>query len=138
MKTYIQEAFQDHLSLCTSLKAAYPMFDWVGFYWMNDDILTLELGAYAGEATEHTRIPYGKGICGQVAESGTTFVVPDVHAQDNYLACSLSVQSEIVIPLYKEGVLIGQLDIDSHQKDAFPKEIVAALEAFCLQVAESL
>ena len=98
----------------------------------------LELGAYVGASTDHTRIPFGKGICGQVAESGEVFVVPDVSAQDNYLACSIETQSEIVVPIYKDGELIGQLDIDSHTKDAFSPADQAKLEAVCRAVADAL
>jgi GAF domain-containing protein len=53
--------------------------------------------------TDHTVIPFGKGICGQVAESNANFVVPDVAAQDNYIACSFTVKSEIVVPLFVDG-----------------------------------
>ena len=63
----------------------------------------MELGAYVGAATDHTSIPYGRGICGQVALSGATFEVPDVHAQDNYLACSLETKSEIGVPVIADG-----------------------------------
>ena len=103
-------------------------YNWTGLYWMNDLKGQLELGAYVGEATDHTSIPYGKGICGQVAISGATFEVPDVHAQDNYLACSLATKSEIVVPIYMEEKLIGQIDIDSHELDPFTAEDHALLE----------
>ena len=98
-------------------------YNWTGFYWMNDAKNQLELGAYRGEATDHTSIPYGRGICGQVAVSGKTFEVPDVHAQDNYLACSLATKSEIVVPVYADEKLVGQIDIDSHQLDPLPRRI---------------
>ena len=74
---------------------------------------------HCGEATDHTVIPFGKGICGQVAESNQNFVVPDVQAQDNYIACSFTVKSEIVVPLFVQGKNIGQIDIDSHVLDPF-------------------
>lgn len=96
-----------------------PYYNWTGFYMMNDAEQMLEIGPYVGAETDHTRIPYGRGICGQVAVSGQTFEVPDVHAQENYLACSLETKSEIVVPMYKGDVLLGQLDIDSHVLDPF-------------------
>ena len=99
-------------------------YNWTGLYWMNDLKGQLELGAYVGEATDNTSIPYGKGICGQVAISGATFEVPDVHAQDNYLACSLATKSEIVVPIYLEEKLIGQIDIDSHELDPLQRKIM--------------
>jgi GAF domain-containing protein len=113
-------------------------YNWTGFYWMNDLKGQLELGAYVGEATDHTSIPYGRGICGQVALSGATFEVPDVHAQDNYLACSLATKSEIVVPIYKKGKLIGQIDIDSHELDPFTAEDHALLEWVAEFIAERL
>ena len=102
---------------------------------MDDVDQALHLGAYVGAETDHVRIPYGRGICGQVAESGETFVVPDVHAQDNYLACSIETKAEIVVPVYKDGKLVGQLDIDSHKRDPFSPADQAYLEQVCAAVA---
>ena len=99
--------------ICKLLEANVSHYDWVGFYFRNGDKEELKLGPYVGEPTDHTIIPFGKGICGQVAVSNQNFVVPDVNAQDNYIACSLTVKSEIVIPLFKNGENIGQIDIDS-------------------------
>jgi GAF domain-containing protein len=96
----------------------------------------LKLRAFAGEPTDHTTIPFGKGICGQVALSNQNFIVPDVSAQDNYIACSLTVKSEIVIPLFKNGKNIGQIDIDSHTQDPFTEEDVKLLEFVNQKVAE--
>ena len=83
-------------------------------------------------------IPFGKGICGQVAESNANFVVPDVKAQDNYIACSIHVKAEIVVPLFKDGVNIGQIDIDSHTADPFNEEDERLLEWVNKQVAQIL
>ena len=91
----------------------FPHFDWVGFYFANHDAKTLHLSAYVWEPTDHLTIPFGKGICGQVAESNSNFVVPDVKAQNNYIACSITVKAEIVVPLFINGVNVGQIDIDS-------------------------
>jgi len=113
-------------------------YNWTGFYWMNDAKNQLDLGAYRGEATDHTSIPYGRGICGQVAVSGKTFEVPDVHAQDNYLACSLATKSEIVVPVYADEKLVGQIDIDSHQLDPFTAEDHELLEWVAEFVADRL
>ena len=105
--------------LCEMLSQEVPYYNWVGFYFANHENKTLHLGPYIGDATEHTVIPFGKGICGQVAESNQNFVVPDVQAQDNYIACSFTVKSEIVVPLFVNGKNIGQIDIDSHVLDPF-------------------
>ncbi len=107
------------LQLCHLLKDNIDYYDWVGFYFRNGDKEELVLGPYAGEATDHTVIPFGKGICGQVAVSNKNFVVPDVTAQDNYIACSITVKSEIVVPLFVNEKNIGQIDIDSNVLDAF-------------------
>jgi len=113
-------------------------YNWTGFYFMNDEKQQLEIGPYVGAYTDHTVIPYGRGICGQVAMSGKTFEVPDVHAQDNYLACSLATKSEIVVPIYKGENLVGQIDIDSHELDPFTQEDHDLLEAVANIVAQRL
>jgi GAF domain-containing protein len=113
-------------------------YNWTGFYFMNDEKQQLEIGPYVGAYTDHVVIPYGRGICGQVAVSGKTFEVPDVHAQDNYLACSLATKSEIVVPIYKGENLVGQIDIDSHQLDPFNQEDHDLLEAVANFVAQRL
>jgi L-methionine (R)-S-oxide reductase len=89
-----------------------------------------------GAPTDHTVIPFGKGICGQVAESNANFVVPDVSEQTNYIACSFTVKSEIVVPLFVDGVNIGQIDIDSHVIDPFTEDDERFLEFVNQEVAK--
>jgi len=122
-------------AICQFLNQNVPYYNWVGFYFANHETKTLHLGPYVGAPTDHTVIPFGKGICGQVAESNQNFVVPDVQAQDNYIACSLTVKSEIVVPLFVNGKNIGQIDIDSHEIDPFTKEDEKFLEFVNQQVA---
>ena len=124
--------------ICELLKENIPYYDWVGFYFRNGDKEELKLGPFAGEPTDHTIIPFGKGICGQVAVSNQNFVVPDVKAQDNYIARSLTVKSEIVIPLFKNGVNIGQIDIDSNTIDPFNSDDEEFLEFVNQEVAKIL
>lgn len=124
--------------ICELLQSKVPYYDWVGFYFRDGDLEELKLGPYAGAPTEHTRIPFGKGICGQVAVSNQNFVVPDVSAQDNYIACSLNVRAEIVIPIFVEGKNIGQIDIDSNTPDPFTKSDEAFLEFVCREVGRIL
>lgn len=88
----------------------------------------LHLRAFAGKPTDHTIIPFGKGICGQVALSNQNFVVDDVSKQDNYISCSLEVKSEVVIPLFVNSKNVGQIDIDSNTPSAFDEKDVAFLE----------
>jgi GAF domain-containing protein len=125
-------------SICELLKSQVPYYDWVGFYFRNGTKKELKLGPYAGAPTDHTIIPFGKGICGQVAVSNQNFVVPDVKAQDNYIACSMSVKSEIVIPLFVDGKNIGQIDIDSNTADPFTAADERFLEFVCNSVAKIL
>ncbi|MDO6515622.1 GAF domain-containing protein [Zobellia uliginosa] len=122
--------------LCTLLKETVPHYDWVGFYFKNGDKEELKLGPYAGAPTDHTIIPFGKGICGQVAVSNQNFVVPDVQAQDNYIACSITVKAEIVVPLFIDGANVGQIDIDSNTPDPFTEEDERFLEFINAEVAK--
>lgn len=124
--------------ICELLKAKIPHYNWVGFYFKNGDKEELKLGPYAGAPTDHTIIPFGKGICGQVAVSNENFVVPDVQAQDNYIACSIEVKSEIVVPLFVNGKNIGQIDIDSNTPDPFTVEDERFLEFVNAGVAKIL
>ena len=124
------------LSLCQFLSHSVPYYNWVGFYFANHNTQTLHLGPYVGAPTDHTIIPFGKGICGQVAESNQNFVVPDVSAQDNYIACSFTVKSEIVVPLFVNGKNIGQIDIDSHIIDPFTEADERFLEFVNTEVAK--
>lgn len=122
--------------LCQLLQQEVSHYDWVGFYFANHQTQQLHLGPFAGDPTDHTTIPFGKGICGQVAVLGKNLVVPDVLAQDNYIACSIYVKSEIVIPLFVNDMNIGQLDIDSHTLNAFTEKDVQFLEWVNQQVAQ--
>tara|TARA_R110000796_G_scaffold250788_4_gene380785 strand:- start:161103 stop:161555 length:453 start_codon:yes stop_codon:yes gene_type:complete len=133
------ESFDARLQkICALLKESVPHYDWVGFYFKNGDKLELKLGPYAGAPTDHTIIPFGKGICGQVAVSNQNFVVPDVKAQDNYIACSITVKAEIVVPLFLNGENVGQIDIDSNTPDPFTEEDERFLEFVNTEVAKIL
>ena len=123
------------LLICKLLEKNIDHYNWVGFYFKNGDKEELKLGPYVGAPTDHAIIPFGKGICGQVAVSNKNFVVPDVSAQDNYIACSISVKSEIVIPIFVDGQNIGLIDIDSETPDTFTEEDERFLEYVCEVVA---
>ena len=124
--------------ICELLRSNVDHYDWVGFYFKNGDKDELKLGPYAGAPTDHTIIPFGKGICGQVAVSNENFVVPDVAAQDNYIACSITVKAEIVVPLFINGENVGQIDIDSNTPDPFTEEDERFLEFINAEVAKIL
>ena len=134
-KTGIQRE-EKLIQICHLLKDHIDYYDWVGFYFRNGNKEELILGPYVGESTDHTVIPFGKGICGQVAVSNKNFVVPDVQAQDNYIACSISVKSEIVVPLFVNGENIGQIDIDSSVLDPFTEADERFLEFVNAEIAK--
>ena len=99
-------------------------YNWVGFYMLEPgaEPPVLVLGAFEGAMTPHTRIPLNQGICGAAASSGRTVVVDDVTTDTRYLACSLETKSEIVVPIFAHGIVLGELDIDSHFHAAFTSE----------------
>lgn len=99
-------------------------YNWVGFYMLEPGAQPpmLVLGAFDGAMTPHTRIPLNQGICGAAASSGQTVVVDDVKKDPRYLACSLETKSEIVVPVFVHGQVVGELDIDSHFPAAFTSE----------------
>lgn len=115
------------LGVCKILKQEVYHYDWVGFYILNGENI-LELGPYVGKPTDHTHIPVGKGVCGQVAASGETMIVQDVRQMDNYIACSIDVQSEIVVPILKDGAFVAEIDIDSHSPAPFSEADQVLLE----------
>jgi len=99
-------------------------YNWVGFYMLEPGAQppVLVLGAFEGAMTPHTRIPLNQGICGAAASTGQTVVVDDVSRDPRYLACSLETKSEIVVPIFAHGRVMGELDIDSHFPAAFTPE----------------
>ncbi len=105
--------------ICDLLRDRIAHYDWVGLYFAVPDERLLVLGPFSGAPTEHTQIPYGRGICGQSAETERSFVVPDVGAEPNYLSCSVQTKAEYVEPIVLSGVYLGQIDIDSHTRDPF-------------------
>ena len=125
-------------SICDLLEREILHYDWVGFYFKNGDKNELKLAQYTGEETEHTIIPFGKGICGQVAVTNKNFVVQDVSEQENYISCGWKVKSEIVIPIFVNEENVGQIDIDSHTANIFSADDEEFLEFICKKVAKIL
>ena len=128
-KGNMTEKMQD---VCDLLRNGVGYYDWVGFYLVDedeDDMLVL--GPYNGDPTEHVKIRFGEGICGQAAELEKTFLIQDVTKETNYLSCSSRVRSEIVVPILKEGIIVGELDIDSHEISPFSEEDRIFLEKVC-------
>ena len=109
-------------------------YNWVGFYMLETGRPPmLVLGSFQGAMTPHTRIPMNQGICGAAASSGQTVVVDDVSKDPRYLACSLETRSEIVVPVFAHGKVVGELDIDSHFPAAFTLEHQELVQ-YCAQV----
>ncbi|HEY2233561.1 MAG TPA: GAF domain-containing protein [Candidatus Angelobacter sp.] len=110
-------------------------YNWVGFYLLEPgaEPPVLVLGAFEGAMTPHTRIPLNQGICGAAASSGQTVVVDDVNKDPRYLACSLETKSEIVVPVFAHGKIVGELDIDSHFPAAFTPEHQTLVQ-YCAQL----
>jgi len=124
------------LRICELLNEHVPYYDWVGFYLIDPEKEgELILGPYVGEPTDHTNISFGQGICGQAAEREETFVVQDVNQQDNYLSCSIKVKSEIVVPIFSGGKVVGEIDIDSHIIGPFTEKDSEFLEKVAVMVA---
>ncbi len=118
--------------ICKILAREVPYYNWVGFYLVDSqNPQELILGPFVGEPTEHVRIPFGAGICGQAAERKKIFIVQDVSSETNYLSCSPNVRSEIVLPILKDGILVGELDIDSHFPAPFTREDEDFLQRIC-------
>src|SRR4051794_18623335 len=110
--------------------------NWVGFYLM-DTNQQLVLGPFQG-LPACVRIPIGKGVCGTSALKKETVLVADVHQFPGHIACDAASQSEIVIPLIKDGKLIGVLDIDSPEKNRFDALDQEKLEEFVAVLIEHI
>jgi GAF domain-containing protein len=102
------------------LKEAFPKYSWVGIYLLDKNVLNLE--TYLGKPTEHTKIKISDGVCGVAVREGKSIIVNNVTENDKYIACDLNVKSEIVVPIIKDGEILGVIDIDSIKKDAFTDE----------------
>jgi L-methionine (R)-S-oxide reductase len=124
----------------------FPHYDWVGVYWVSrsrsrsrsrsSEGADLVLGPWVGpEATDHVRIPIGTGVCGAAAASGTTEIVPDVSVDQRYVACFASTQSEIVVPIFEGGAVVGAIDADGSDLDAFDDTDAQFLEEIAALLA---
>ncbi|MBD3277339.1 MAG: GAF domain-containing protein [Candidatus Aegiribacteria sp.] len=125
--------------VCECLCEKMEWCDWAGYYVVDPQGTNeLVLGPYCGESTEHTHIGFGEGICGQAASTLKTFIVDDVSLESNYLSCSPEVKSEIVVPVFFEGDIVGEIDLDSHRKQGFDQEDRKVLEWLAESTAEAL
>ena len=122
IKLYLEtsSSFEESLKwICNLLKKRVEKYDWVGYYMNDEKHKRLVLKCFSGKPTSQKIIPYGKGICGQVANKKKTIIVDDVESEKNYISCNIDVKSEIVVPLFLNKIIIGQIDIDSNFPSAF-------------------
>jgi|CXWL01.1.fsa_nt_gi GAF domain-containing protein len=110
-------------------------YNWCGVYVLSGDELVLD--AYVGAPTDHVRIPVGRGVCGTAVAENENQIVEDVSLLENYLACSLTTKSEIVVLMRNSsGLILGQIDIDGHSVGAFDKSDEDFLEGVARILAE--
>lgn len=139
--TKIQEAVTevpDFDSACEKvvalLNSELPTYTGVYIYMLDGD--SLRLTHYTGRPTEHTRIPVDKGICGAAVCEAATVIVDDVSSDPRYIACSIETKSEIVTPIFKNGEVVGEIDVDSDTPRAFTQEDREMLEKIAKMIAE--
>ena len=134
---FFQKLELDPFPFCRDCFTSYTPV--VGFYLVDPHTSReLVLGPFAGEPTEHTRIAFGEGICGQAADTGKLFLIQDVMKETNYLSCSPNVRSEMVVPIFIGQKIVGELDIDSHKLHPFTKADSDLLEHVCRLVGPLL
>lgn len=121
-----------------SIAKADDRYNWVGVYLVNDEAEELWLHNYVGEPTEHAKIPVGTGVCGRAVAERTNLNIPDVSAEENYLACSPEVESELVVLIRAGDEIFGQIDIDSEAKGAFTEDDEIAIIGVADKLAEQL
>jgi GAF domain-containing protein len=130
---------RDRIANAANLSAlvyhALPELNWVGFYFF--DGTELVVGPFQG-LPACVRIPLDKGVCGAAARSGQTQRIADVHAFPGHIACDAASRSELVVPLQRDGALIGVFDLDSPVPDRFDVEDQTGLEAIAAIFVRSL
>ncbi len=120
--------------VCRFLRDSFPHYRWVGVYRLEGDSLVLD--AWNGpSATEHTRIPIAKGVCGRAVRENRSVVVDDVRASPEYLACFLETRSEIVVPIRDGPRVVGEIDIDGNEVSAFDDSDRTFLERLAPKLA---
>lgn len=124
------------MQAAVALLKEQPDYSWVGIYLLDGNELVL--GPFRGKPSPHTRIPLGRGICGAAATEKQTIIVDDVNADPRYLACSVETRSEIVAPIMLNGVVLGEIDIDSDKPAAFGDQDRKLVEAVAAMLAPKM
>ncbi len=118
------------------LHASNPRFHWTGIYELFPDNV-LRLGPFIGAPTDHVFIAVGRGVCGTAVAERRNINVPDVSKVSNYLACSTTTRSELVVLIRRGERIFGQIDIDSHELDAFDPQSAATVEKVAERLADA-
>ena len=126
----------DAMQAAVAVLKQRPDYSWVGIYLLDGNELVL--GPFLGKPSPHTRIPLGRGICGAAATEKQTIIVDDVNADPRYLACSIETKSEIVAPIMLNGVVLGEIDIDSDKHAAFGADDKKLVEAVAAMLAPKM
>jgi GAF domain-containing protein len=130
------EEGSDILERTLEILKTVPYYTWVGIYMLEEDDLVLR--HYIGRPTEHVRIKVGQGICGAAVVDEHTIIVPNVCEDDRYIACSHETKSEIVVPIWSGGQIIGEIDIDSDLPGAFDENDKSLLEKVAMILGDVL
>jgi L-methionine (R)-S-oxide reductase len=121
-----------------NLKQSEPRYNFVGVYMLNAEDNTLWLHNYLGEPTDHARIPVGRGVCGTAVAEKKNQNVPDVTQVGNYLSCSPRTKSELVVLIYADNEIVGQIDIDAREVNAFSADDQANIELIAAKLGEMI
>jgi L-methionine (R)-S-oxide reductase len=128
---------EELLSLAVELlHQSNPRFHWTGIYELYPDNV-LRLGPFLGAPTDHVFIAVGRGVCGTAVAENRNINVPDVTQAPNYLACSSETRSELVVLIRKGSKIFAQIDIDSHELDAFDRDAVTQVERVADYLADA-
>jgi L-methionine (R)-S-oxide reductase len=130
-----RDAVANAANLSALLFNSLPQVNWAGFYFLRGE--TLVVGPFQGRPA-CVRIPLGRGVCGTAAASRQTQVVADVNAFDGHIACDVDSRSEIVVPLVRNGTVVGVLDIDAPVPNRFDADDQYGLEAVAAVWLEAL
>ena len=129
-----RDSLANSANLAALLYHSLPDLNWAGFYWLRGSELVL--GPFQGKPA-CVRIALGKGVCGTSAAQRRTVIVPDVNAFPGHIACDSASRSEVVVPVMRDGRLLGVLDLDSPRKERFDEEDARALEAIVRAFVEA-
>lgn len=130
-----RDAVANMANLAALLWQFLPDLNWAGFYRRIGDELVL--GPFAGKPA-CVRIPVGSGVCGRAAAEGTTQIVPDVDAFPGHIACDAASRSELVVPVFRDGVVVAVIDLDSPLPARFDEDDARGIEALAVAIADRI